>query len=149
MQVQSSCCAHKTDCFLTLLLSSSCVVRRASCVVRRASCVVRRASSLLKFPNIPARRGWKLDGWPGANIPSWGLLLLSLIFCLFLFSLSYLTTKCGLESICIAILRSADEKREKKEYSTRIEVGFNGRSIRAELFRRREKSRGNRGFVSV
>ena len=28
MQVQSSCFAHKTDCFLTLLLSSSCVVRR-------------------------------------------------------------------------------------------------------------------------
>ena len=49
----------------------------------------------------------------------------------------------------VAIFRSADEKKEKKEYSTRTEVGFNGRSIRAELFRRREKSRGNRGFVSV
>ena len=51
--------------------------------------------------------------------------------------------------ISLAIFRPADEKREKKEYNTRIEVGFNGRSIRAELFRRREKSRGNRGFVSV
>ena len=123
MQVQSSCFAHKTDCFLTLLLSSS-------------------SSSVLKFPNIPARRGWKLR--ISRREDSYFSLL----------SVVYFSFPCPIWLLnvywkaYVAIFRSADEKREKKEYSTRIEVGFNGRSIRAELFRRREKSRGNRGFFS-
>ena len=104
MQLQSSCFAHKTDCFLTLLLSSSCVVRRASCVVRR-----RCLSSLISLPD-------GVGDWMGdqARISRredcYFFLLYVVYFCfpcpIWLLNVDW--------KAYVAIFRSADEKREKR-----------------------------------